>query len=374
MNTLRRSRAATLVAGLALAISITGVAAAASPVASLMPEVVNQGAPAFVVGTLDSSGYWQGAVGVANLKSGAPASPDAAFRVGSITKTFTAVAILQLVDQGKIGLDTPVSTYLPGLLARGDDITIRMLLQHRAGLASTGYGIGVGNTWYPSVNDACRNGVDPVTAINAADLQWAEPGTAFIYANAGYTTLGLVIEKVTGRPYADVLHDQIVAPLGLSATSFQDGVPAWPSPYLHGYSYLQPGRTVHRNLQDETDCTTSQWGAAGSGISNVRDLTTFMHALTHGQLLPDALYQQMIDAVPIDGLPNGYGLGIIREHGQCAGVDLIGNDGATFGYLSLLLSTVDGSRIFAGGITEYPGTDAMWTAVQATDRAELCAS
>src|SRR3954451_23430341 len=116
MRAFHRNRRVTVAVGAVLALSVAAVAAAASPVATLMPAVVDEGAPAFVVGTLDSGGYWQGAVGVADRKSGVPASPHAAFRIGSITKMFTSVAVLRLVDAGKIGLDTPVSTYLPGLL------------------------------------------------------------------------------------------------------------------------------------------------------------------------------------------------------------------------------------------------------------------
>jgi len=383
--TLRRRPAAGIVV-LALAASVawagsspTAARAALPPldhaaVLSAIPGVVAAGAPAFLMHGVDEAGDWSAAAGVANLKTGTPASPDAAFRIGSISKTFVAVAILQLVAEGNIGLDEPVATYLPGLLARGDVITIRELLQHRSGLGTTGFGNGHGNSWFPAINAGCKSEADPVSQIKAADVQLFEPGTAYNYANAGYTTLGLVIERVTGRPYADVLRDRITIPLGPTRTSFQDGVPVWPDPYVRGYGDFLPGAIWHKNYTDETDCTMKLFGAAGSGISTTRDLTTFLRALTGGRLLPDDLYRQMIDTLPTaPGSRLEYGLGIVRLTGPCGGaVDLLGHDGAVMGYSTDLWTTVDGSRTFASVLPLYPGTDAMWAAVNVVFRAELC--
>ena len=103
---------------------------------------------------------------------------DAEFRIGSISKTFVAVALLQLAQQGKIGLDTPIDRYLPGLLARGATITIRELLQHRAGLADTTYPDGTTAFW--AITRACATTFSPVAIVKGADQQLSEPGTTFL--------------------------------------------------------------------------------------------------------------------------------------------------------------------------------------------------
>jgi D-alanyl-D-alanine carboxypeptidase len=342
-------------------------------VLAAIPGVVAAGAPSFIMHAVDESGEWSAGAGVADLKTGAPASPDAAFRIGSTSKTFVAVAILQLVNEGKIGLDTPVATYLPGLLARGDVITIRELLQHRAGLGTTGFGTAHGRTWYPAIGDSCRNDFDPVAVIKAADVQLFEPGTGFNYANAGYTTLGLVIDKVTGESYEEFLRDRIIVPLGLTHTSFQEGAPSWPGPYLHGYGNFQPGggNYYQKHYSDVTTCEMSILGAAGSGISTTRDLTTFLHALMHGALLPTYLYQQMIDTVPTDE-GYSYGLGIFTFT-RC-GIEMIGHGGDVFGYETDLYATADGTRTYSSEMPLYPGTDAINAAWRTVNNAEICGS
>jgi D-alanyl-D-alanine carboxypeptidase len=369
---------AVMAASGAVVASTTATASAVLPpldhagVLAAIPGVVAAGAPSIVVHGIDESGEWSAAAGVANIKTGGPASPDAAFRIGSISKMFVAVGILKLVAEGRIGLDDPVSVYLPGLLARGDEITIRELLEHRSGLGTTGFGNGHGNTWYPAINAACRDDEDPLADIQAADVQLFEPGTGFNYANAGYTALGLVIEKATGESYERFLTDQIIEPLGLTHTSFQDGVPDWPAPYVDGYGNFQPGQgnIDQKHLSNETNCSMSIFGAAGSGISTARDLATFMHALMAGQLLPASLYQQMIDTRPT-GLGYDYGLGILAFTTDC-GVEVLGHNGVVFGYESDLWTTLDGTRTFADVVPMQPGTDAVWSAWNKVFDAEFC--
>jgi D-alanyl-D-alanine carboxypeptidase len=342
-------------------------------VIAAVPSVVAAGAPSFIWHAVDESGEWSAAAGVSDIKKGTPANPESAFRIGSISKMFVAVAILQLVAEGRIGLDTPVSNYLPGLLTAGNVITIRELLQHRSGLGATEFGNGRGNTWFPALNASCRDDFDPIAVIKAADIQLFAPGSDFNYANAGYTTLGLVIQKVTGESYEQVLYDRIVVPLGLTHTSFQEGAPQWPTPYVDGYGNFLPGAVWHKNYTDETDCKMSIFGAAGSGISTGRDLTTFLRALTGGLLLPDYLYQQMIDVQPTDLGPGvGYGLGIIAL--KACGVSLLGHGGGVWGYETDLWTTTDGTRTSLGATQLYPGTDAIWSATSTVNRAEYCSA
>jgi D-alanyl-D-alanine carboxypeptidase len=378
----RDRRTRVLAACLASAVIALGVAAPAAAHTSLppldhaavladIPAVVQNGAPAFVVGGADESGQWSAAAGSSNVQTGKPASPDAAFRIGSISKTFVAVAILQLVAAGRIGLDTPIGHYLPGLLARGNVITIRELLEHRAGLGWT-----VLPTYY-SIGASCQTNYDPVALVKGADWQLFEPGTSWSYSNPGYIALELVIQKVTGKPYQQVLRQQIVEPLGLAHTSFQEDKPVWPGPYLHGYTDFttNDAGAPLPGLVDRTNCKTSIFGAAGSGISTTSDLITFMRALIHGRLLPDKLYRQMIAGVPIDPTDPTvtYGLGIFHEFNAFGcGDDTIGNTGGVFGYESELIASVDGMRTIASGVSVFPGNaaiDSSWTSAEV---AEFC--
>jgi D-alanyl-D-alanine carboxypeptidase len=332
-----------------------------------MQRVVAAGAPAYLFGAIDEFGTWSAAAGVSDVNTGVPASPDAAFRIGSITKTFLAVAILQLVAEGRIGLDDPVDEYLPGLLKQGAIVTIRELLQHRAGLGlSRDPGLGTYGYW-------CAHDYDPVQVIQAYDDELFPPGSAFSYSNAGYMVLQLVLQKVTGESYQQVLTQRLVDPLHLTNTGFQEEAPVWPNPYVHGY-YLLPGtgNAATTHLYDESACRASFFGASGSGISTTRDLTTFLYALTHGQLLPDYLYQQMIQTLPTNLAPYiTYGLGLEEVQLSC-GVTLLGNGGHVPGYISDVFATLDGTRTYADVFTiDNPNLDVV-AAWHDARHAEFC--
>jgi D-alanyl-D-alanine carboxypeptidase len=317
-----------------------------SLVVTALQQLVAAGAPAAVVRAVDESGTWSAAVGVSDVKTGQPADPDSAFRIGSISKMFMSVAILQQVNAGVLNLDAPVDRYLPGLLSQGNVVTLRELLEHRAGLAA----IGVTQTHWGfqgGIQADCHQYVDPISVVRAADQQVYPPGTNWIYSNADYTALQLILERVTGKPYMQALNDSIVAPLGLQHTSFQDGKPVWPGPYLHGYGDYKHGlgNYLDQHMVDNTDCETYNWGAAGSGISTTSDLMVFMHALTSGELLPDDLYQQMTTGIFVDPAHPTYyyGLGIEDSHTSCGRI--FGHSGEVFGYESELLT--NGTRTLA---------------------------
>jgi D-alanyl-D-alanine carboxypeptidase len=335
-------------------------------------QVVAAGSPSFLFHAQDELGSFSAAAGSADLKAGTPADPNAEFRIGSISKMFLSVAVLDLVADGRLHLDDPIGSYLPGLLKLGDQITIRELLQHRAGLARNAeFGNGHGNTWYPAINQSCDTMTDTVAMIKASDVQLFPPGTSFSYSNAGYAVIGLLIDQVTGEDYGTFIAQRILAPLGLTHTSFQEGAPVWTGPYLHGYGDFQPGRIIHKNLQDETTCNVSAFGAAGAGISTTTDLTTFLGALLHGQLLSPSLLAQMLDGQPTDfGNDTTYGLGILLQQTPCG--EIVGHGGAVFGYQSDLFALADGSRVFADAVPLYPGTDAVWNAVGNAENAEIC--
>ena len=139
---------------------------------------------------------------------------DQRFRVGSVTKTFTATIVLQLVDEGKLGLSSTLEDHLPGVVPRGKEITIRQLLQHHSGLVNyTDF-----TSWLkgPSRSGSVRP-IEFVRFAGSKPLAF-DPGTQWSYSNTNYIALGLVIEKVTGRSYADELEQRIFRPLGLDDT------------------------------------------------------------------------------------------------------------------------------------------------------------
>src|SRR4029078_11490332 len=159
---------------------------------------------------------YKGAFGMAEMEWGIPNAPDTKFRLGSITKQFTATLILQLVEQGKIKLDGKLSDYLPDYSKdTGAKVTIHNLLSHTSGIPSY--------TSLPGFfQDVSRNPFkvdDFIKKYASGELEF-EPGTKFVYDNSGYFLLGAIIEKVTGKPYEQVLKENIFDPLGMKNSGY----------------------------------------------------------------------------------------------------------------------------------------------------------
>ena len=212
--------------------------------------------------------------GLADMEWNIPNQPDTKHRLGSITKQFTAMSIMQLVEQGKLKLDVPISTYLPDYPKKnGDVITIHHLLTHSSGIPNM--------TSFPGfVKDVMRNSYSPVQLVNmSADstLQF-KPGERFAYSNSGYILLGYIIEKVTGKSYEQVLQENIFTPLKMNNTGYDH----------HGTllknrasGYEKNGRRyVNANFID-----MSVPHAAGALYSTVEDLYLWDQALYGNQLL-----------------------------------------------------------------------------------------
>ena len=155
--------------------------------------------------------------GLADLENQVAVTPQTVFRIGSITKQFTSSAVMQLVEQGKIGLDDDMTKYVPGFPTHGRKILVRYLLNHTSGIPSyTDVGPIFGKVMRL---DLTR---DSLIAIVAPDSLMFEPGTHFYYNNTGYFMLGMVLERVTGKKYGDYLAEQLFAPNGLSGTTYCD--------------------------------------------------------------------------------------------------------------------------------------------------------
>ena len=223
--------------------------------------------------------------------SGGTVEPDSMFRVGSLSKTFVAVMLLQLVDEGTIRLDDLVVDHAPELtIAEG--VTIRQLLAHRSGLPEYADGelapavlADPAKTWTPA----------DVLELVAGQPRDFEPGAEFSYSNTNYIVAGLLLEDVTGMTLADNLQSRIVEPLGLSNTYFAPDNTRSP---IGGFSNSLPGGDTsgasYRALETAA-------GAAGSLVSTAADLATFIRALAHGELLDQTTYADMTRGLPDNG-------------------------------------------------------------------------
>ncbi|NEE40192.1 beta-lactamase family protein, partial [Streptomyces sp. SID7982] len=249
-------------------------------VAALESAMAN-GAPGAMARYSGPEGVRGRAVGVRDRESGAAMDTRARFRIGSVSKTFSSVVLLQLVDEGRLKLDAPVNTYLEGLLP-DDRITVRHLLTHRSGLAD--YTNAMFEQTVPGF-EAVRNRVfsyQELVDLSLAEPRTTEPGAAYAYSNANFVVVGMLIEKLTGRPVADAYQRRIVKPLGLRDTAYVHPDTRITGTHVRGY--LHPDESG-APLVDSTEQTVSWAQSAGAVISSPADLNTFTGALMRGRLL-----------------------------------------------------------------------------------------
>ncbi|MDC0710996.1 serine hydrolase [Stigmatella sp. ncwal1] len=220
--------------------------------------------------------------GFANFEWQEPNTPDTKFRIGSITKQFTAMVILQLVNEGKLKLDAPLSMYLPDYRKdTGARVTVTQLLNHTSGIPSYTSAPGF-------FDNQARNPykvAEFVKGYASGDLEF-EPGTKWAYNNSGYFLLGAIIEQITGKPYAQVLRERIFEPLGMKNTGYDLHATVLPK-RASGYE-LKPEGYINAPYLD-----MSVPYAAGSLYSTVEDLFLWDRALYLDTLLPAPLKQKM---------------------------------------------------------------------------------
>ena len=281
--------------------------------------VADDGFPGVLAAVRDARGRTRDyTAGVGDVSTHSPVPVNGRVRIASNTKMFTAVVVLQLVGEGRIDLDAPVETYLPGLVhgdgIDGRKITIRHLLQHTSGLAD--YDVKLVGEDYAAVQHRHFEPYELVDAV-LTEPAVAEPGMKFSYSNANYVLAGLVAQRVTGRPIGEEITRRVIARLGLRDTY-------WPSlgdqtiRGRHPHGYFPAGGP------DVTEMDPSMAWAAGQLISTPRDLNTFMTALLSGKLLRPTQLAQMRTTVPapdfdLSGTAT-YGLGLGTFTLSCGGV------------------------------------------------------
>ncbi|MFJ1888890.1 serine hydrolase domain-containing protein [Streptomyces sp. NPDC088170] len=316
--------------------------------AALRGLIDKGGQPGVAAQVRDGRERWYAAEGHADTTTGRERTPGDHFRGASITKTFIATVLLQLEAEGKLSLDDTVESWLPGLIRGngydGDRITVRQLLNHTSGIAN--------HTSDPAfAHDAVGPGFpehrydthtpEELVAIALKYPPQPDPQKAPLYSNTNFVIAGMVIERVTGRSYAQEATRRVIRPLGLRGTSFPGTSPRMPDPHPVAYSRFHqdaPDTGIH----DATEQNMTWLGASGDVISTTGDLNRLQHALLHGDLLPPAQMREMFDEVP-SGDGTGYGLGLEFARLSC-GVKVVGKSGRTNGSLSAMVGTQDGKH------------------------------
>ena len=301
--------------------------------------LVDNGYPGALAAKTDKDGNAVGATaGKGNLSTGEAPPLDGEVRIASNTKTFVAVLIMKMVEEGKVKLDEPIETYLPGIVkgqgVDGKKITVRQLLQHTSGLPD----FGDGQLDYFAIRNDYVSPRDVLDGVLSRPAQFA-PGAKFQYNNANYVVLGLLAERVAKRPIAEQIEAKIVKPLGLKHTYMPGpGEKAIRGKHPHGYHTRdgKPGK-----LEDITEADPSWEWAAGSMISTPSELNKFMQSVFDGSLLSQASIAEMKKSVPAPEMGGEYGLGLIGHKSSCGVV--WGHSGNNPGYHSLSAVRSDGT-------------------------------
>ncbi|ADD44332.1 serine hydrolase domain-containing protein [Stackebrandtia nassauensis] len=311
------------------------------PIQAAMEKLHDAGVHGVIARVDDNDQTWASAVGVADVDSGRPMSPDFEHRIGSITKTVTAVAILRQVEAGNLDLDDPVGDYLPRLLPgeRGDKITVRMLLDHTSGI----------NNHVDAMFPDLETSLDTVekyryrtwkpeklARIGLKMEPTGEPGEKKSYSNTNYVIAGLVLEQVTGEDAEEHITREVIDRAGMRDTYFPGRDPSIDGP--HSKAYL----TIRNGEHGEFSVYNMTWAAtAGALVSTADDQAAFAKALMGGRLLGDEQLAAMKD-----------GLGLVST--ELGGCEILGTNGAVPGMDSFLAFDETGERsiVIEGNTTD----------------------
>jgi D-alanyl-D-alanine carboxypeptidase len=313
--------------------SLTGVLA-------VQKQALAAGAPGALTRIDSGAAGYRVSVGTADRAVGTAMDADRRFRVGSVSKTFTAVVLMQLVTEGRVDLDMSANAYLPQDLP-DDRVTVRHLLNHRSGLWD--YTNDMFHHTVPGF-EAVRNKVftyQELIDLSVAHGPTNEPGAAYGYSNTNFVVLGRLIEHVTGVPMATHYEQRIFKPLGLRNTSYVHPRTTLTGSYARGY--VRDDDTA-LPLVDSTEQTVSWAQSAGAVISNSKDLNRFVAAVVSGELVAPEQLREMMSLTPVnaDGTQS-YGLGLRGRKLSC-GVTVYGHTGTVQGYYTYAFTTADGER------------------------------
>lgn len=283
---------------------------------------------------------WESALGVGDLATEEPFDPRARIRIASITKTFTATAVLQLVDQGRISLDDPVAAFVPGI-TDGDRITVRDLLQMSSGIWEFTADEALMSRWSADLAMPWT-WQQTVELIQGKPAQF-EPGEKVVYTDSNYVLLGAVLEATTGMDASSAINTMVVEPLRLRDTHFPAaGESGIPQPHQQGYRPPDERLGSLDELEPVGAVNPEVAWTAGAMTSTLADLAAWADALADGELLSSELQAERLQPRRFDGqtIEFGYGLGVIRLN------DFIGHDGAIMGYSSVAMRYPEADATF----------------------------
>lgn len=300
-----------------------------------MDDLTESGFPPGMVVWIDTPEYrFEGASGFANLTDETPMPTNGAFRIGSITKMFTATVIMQLEEDGVLTLDDTLAQWLPEVadeLPYGDEITLYQLLSHTSGL----FNIVEHESYYadiftemvvdeitgiPTLDCAQRDPNDTLASYVYGKDALFEPGTSWYYSNTNYTLLGMIIEVAMDMPLVEAYRTNIYEPLGMEST-FMDCYEDAVIDIVHGYS------GVGETMADVTDLHESIGWSAGGMVSTAPDLIAFARGLFGGELFDDP---ETLIAMTTPAPNSPYGLGMFISE------DYLGHPGGIAGFRSAL--------------------------------------
>jgi len=262
--------------------------------------IAHHQAPGLVIGVMHhgkivfARGY-----GLADVENRVPVTTHSAFAIASVTKTLTAIAVLQLADRGALSIDDDIGKFLPDFPHPGIGVTIRRLLDHTAGI----HNITAVSSYWEQIGEP----IEParlITFFRDAPLDFP-PGRSYAYSNSGYILLGAVIERVSGVSYAEYLRQHLAE--GMQDTAYCGGNAIVPR-RVRGYSKSGSAFVNARHVD------MSQGYSAGGVCSSVRDLLRLQERLHHGKLLEKSTYARMI--YPTPGRSYALGIGVGTNHGH----------------------------------------------------------
>jgi serine beta-lactamase-like protein LACTB, mitochondrial len=265
---------------------------------------------------LDGKLVWSKGFGLSDLENFVPAQAATVYRLGSISKPLTATAVMELVEQRRLDLDTPIQKYCSSFPAKPWPITSRELLGHLGGIRHYAENFVENTRHYDSVADGLE--------VFKNDPLVAEPGTQFHYSSYGFNLLGCVVEGASGEPFAAFLTTHVFIPAGMNNTQVDDVFRIIPK-RTRGYAKSPSGAVRNSDLMD------SSYKIPSGGLSStVIDLAKLAIALQSGNLLkPGTLDEMWTSQKTRDGKPTGYGMG--WGVGEFHGVKMVAHNGGQSG-------------------------------------------
>jgi len=252
--------------------------------------------PGLSVGFIQGDFTWARGFGWADVENQSPAGPDSSYRLASVTKTITAVAVLKLAEEGKINLDAQIQAYVPYFPRKKWPVTVRQLLGHIGGISHYRNDAVEGHIKDP------KNTRQALAIFQDFDLV-AEPGTKYNYSSYGYNLLGAAIEGASGLPYGEYIRTRIFAPLGMADSRLDDPQSIIPH-RVRGY------HIVKGELKNSEYVDVSSRFAAGGTRSTVPDLLKYARGILDRKVLKETTWREMFSSLVLrDGVLTDYGLG-----------------------------------------------------------------